>query len=357
MYFEHKSFFLFIILIVLLLNLTTSYGFDIKEKSINAKLASAEIEGDLMTVWSRKFAAYMKKETNGLFNLDVYPYGTLGSEMNINQLCQLGAVDFVYQGAAHLSAFVPECDFLKIHYLLPRENTGKIIEYLVTKGDFYKLLTTAFKKRNLYPLAVTFEGWQWITSKKPIIHFEDVKDVKVRVMNSKMLIHQYNAYGFSPTTMDYGEIYSSLQTNVLDAQIQPMFANYSMKFYEVSPFFTQMWTSPFLGIIAANLDFFNSLPPNLQKKIKDFWKSAIIKSYKWIVERNKKDMKKIKEEKPEVKFYEFNNDDLDKAKKIIEEKIISNLDSLIGENAGEIYKILENDIEKAKITIKQNRPF
>ena len=355
MYVKYICFLLSIILIILFLNPITSSAIDIKEKTINAKLASSEIEGDLTTVWSRKFAAFMKEETNGLFDLDVYPYGTLGSEMNINQLCQLGAVDFVYQGAAQLSAFVPDCDFMKIHYLFPRKDLDKIIKYLITNGDFYKLLTKAFKKRNLYPLAITFEGWQWITSKKPIIHFEDVRDIKIRVMNSKILIQQYKAYGFSPTTMDYGEIYSSLQTNILDAQIQPMFANYSMKFYEAAPFFTQMWATPYLGIIAANLNFFNSLPTNIQKKIEDFWVSATTESYKWIENRNKRDMKKIIKAKPEVKFYEFTNNDIEKAKKIIEEKIILDLSSIIEENAEKKYKILKNDIEKAKKIIEENK--
>ena len=67
-----------------------------------------------------------------------------------------------------------------------------------------------------------------------------------------MLTRDYRAYGIVPTPMAYGEIYSALQTGLIDAQSQPMFANYSMGFYEVADHFVQLWAEPFLGIPAVN---------------------------------------------------------------------------------------------------------
>lgn len=339
------------ILIIIVLSLSKALAED--PSIIHAKLASAEIEGDLMTVWSRKFANYMQKTTNSKFDLTVYPYGTIGSSMNINQLCQLGTIDFVFAGAAYLGAFVPEVDLINIHYLWPRKNIDKILKYIIDDGHFYKMLTKSFQDRGLYPLSIFFEGWQWVTSKAPIVHFRDIRDQKIRVMSSKMLIEQYKIYGFSPTTMDYGEIYSSLQTGVLDAQVQPMFANYSMKFYEVTSNFTQMWAEPFLGIPVVNNKFFQSLPASIKEKILNFWHNEITPSYLWINKKNLDDKKKIKLKNPNVQYFTFTDNDINQAKKLINKKLENNIDTIITPQAKEMLPVLKYDIKNAVEKIKK----
>lgn len=81
-----------------MLTLSVSHGFasEYTGKPIKAKLASEEIEGDFMTVWARKFADHMKEWSGGKIDIEVYPYGTLGETGDINELCQLGVVQFVF---------------------------------------------------------------------------------------------------------------------------------------------------------------------------------------------------------------------------------------------------------------------
>jgi TRAP-type C4-dicarboxylate transport system substrate-binding protein len=67
-----------------------------KGKVIKAKLASEEIEGDFMTVWGRNFSNHMKNWSGGRIQIDVYPYGTLGATGDINELAQMGIVQFVF---------------------------------------------------------------------------------------------------------------------------------------------------------------------------------------------------------------------------------------------------------------------
>ena len=64
---------------------------------INAKLASEEIEGDFMTVWGQRFSTHMEKWSDGKIRIAVYPYGTLGASGDINELAQMGVVQFVFQ--------------------------------------------------------------------------------------------------------------------------------------------------------------------------------------------------------------------------------------------------------------------
>ncbi len=53
-------------------------------KVVEARLASEEVEGDFMTVWANNFADYMREETNDAIDITVFPYGTIGSNRDIN---------------------------------------------------------------------------------------------------------------------------------------------------------------------------------------------------------------------------------------------------------------------------------
>jgi TRAP-type C4-dicarboxylate transport system substrate-binding protein len=319
-------------------------------RKVEAKFASEEIEGDFMTVWGNHFADAMKKWSDGKINIIVYPYGTLGDTRDINELCQIGVVDFVYSDFAWISSFVPQAQALALHYIWPREKIAEVLEWVVKNGEFMKLLEEKFRHNGLVPLGIAYEGWQWITSKRPIHSVSDMEGLKVRLMSSKLLVENYKAYGASPTPMSYGEVYSGLQMGLIDAQVNPMFADYSMKFYEVQDYFTQIWAEPFLGIPTVNMVFFNSLPKNAQKKMRRFWADAIVRAGKWIDERNAHDMEKIKKERPEVKFTEMSDEQIkgfkEKAKTVYPKFV-----EIGGEDAGKVLETLLNDVKKAKAAL------
>jgi TRAP-type C4-dicarboxylate transport system substrate-binding protein len=126
-----------------------------------------------------------------------------------------------------------------------------------------------------------------------------------------------------------------------------MFADYSMKFYEVQDYFTQIWAEPFLGIPTVNMQFFDMLPDSAQQKMKDYWANAIIPAGEWIDERNASDMEKIKEERPEVEFTYMTEEQIAPfrtAAKTVYPKFVE----LGGEDAQLVLETLLQDIAEAK---------
>lgn len=319
---------------------------------IQARLASEEIEGDFMTVWGERFAEHMREATDGQIDITVYPFGTLGSTRDINELAQLGVVEFVFSDYAWISSFVPEAQVLALHYVWPPENTAEILEWVVNNGEFMPELEEAFRRRNLFPLAVMYEGWQWITSKKPAATLEDLQGLKTRLMGSQMLVENYRRYGISPTPMSYGEVYSSLQTGVIDAQVNPLFANYSMKFYEVTDHFTQMWAEPFLGIPSVNLEFYESLSEERQQAMKDFFRNNIIEAAEWIDARNAADREKIEAERPGITWTEWTEEQIEIARGQVEPVRTDVYPNLAGEHAVRLLDLLLRDIENAKAALE-----
>lgn len=341
------------LLVTLTLILSVSHGFasEYTGEPIKAKLASEEIEGDYMTVWARKFADHMKEWSGGKIEIDVYPYGTLGENGDINELCQLGVVQFVFSDYAWISSFVPQAQVLTLNYLFPTEKISETISYVVKEGSFMPLLEEKFGANGLMPLSVMFEGWQWVGSKEPITSMADFKGLKVRLMPSKLLVEGYRAYGAAPTPMNYGEIYSGLQMGLIDAQVQPLFAHYSMKFFEVENHLTALGNEPFLGIPTVNKEFFDKLTPEAKQEMKNFWVNAIIPAGEWITNKNADDLKKMQEARPALQVSTLDKDvtkEFKTAAKTVYPLFVENG----GDGAQEVLDALLKDIEAAKTAVK-----
>jgi TRAP-type C4-dicarboxylate transport system substrate-binding protein len=342
-----KRIFSVIVALILLVSVGIAGAGEYTGKAIKAKLASEEIKGDFMTVWADNFSEHMKKWSDGKIDISVYPYGTLGTTGDINELAQMGVVQYVFSDYAWISSFVPQAQVLALNYLFPTEKVPEILDWMVRKGEFMPLLEKAFRKNDLVPLAIMFEGWQWMSSKKEIKSLDDVKGLKLRLMSSKLLVEDYKAYGAAPTPMSYGEVYSGLQMGLIDAQVNPLFAIYSMKFYEVQNYLTQLKSEPFLGIPTVNQDFFDGLTKEAQNEMRKFWVDAIIPAGNWITERNASDGEKMKKAKPSLKFNVL--DDATIASfKAKAETVYPQYTKIGGEGSQAILDALLRDIENAK---------
>jgi TRAP-type C4-dicarboxylate transport system substrate-binding protein len=311
------------------------------------RLVSEEVEGDFMTDWAHEFADRMAEWSDGNIKIEVYPYGTLGGERDINELCQLGEVEFVMSDYGWISSFVPQAQVLALHYLWPREKSVEVFNEVFINGEVRGLLEEGFRARNFEPLGYLHEGWQWITHNKKIRTPEDTEGVKIRVMGSPMLLKAYGTYGFDAVTLDYGEIYSALQMNLIDAQVQPMFANYSMGFYEQVDYITNMEAEMFIALPLANKEFFDSLPQEIQDKMLEVWADLMVPAGEDSLVREQKFIDLVKEKRPNIEFYRFTDEDIapfrELSKSLHDEYL-----KIGGDGAEKILETLLADLEKAK---------
>lgn len=311
------------------------------------KIVSAEIEGDFMTDWAHEFADAMEKWSNGNIKIEVYPYGSLGAERDIVELCQLGEAQFAVTDYGWLSSFVPQVQVFCLHYLLPKQKSVEVLTDVFENGKVRSLLIDNFRDKGFQPLAYLHEGWQWITSKKGFKTPEECKGMKIRTMPSQMLFASYKAYGFIPVGLDYGEIYSALQMSLIDAQTQPMFANYSMGFHEPTQYITNLGAEMFIAIPVANRKFFDSLPQDIQNKILEVWAEIEPRAGFDSIKREQKFIDLTKKAKPDIIFYEFTEEDMKPFKELsvpVREEYLK----LGGKGANEILNALLEDLKTAK---------
>jgi TRAP-type transport system periplasmic protein len=317
----------------------------------NWKMISAEVEGDPMTVFANRFAEMVEERSGGRIKIEVYPYGTLGGERDIVELVQMGEIEVGSVDYGWIGGFVPQAQVLALQYLWPSENTAAVVHEVCQNGEAVKLLEEGFRKRGFQLLGAWSSGWMRVTSTVPIHTLEDVKGLKHRVMANPILVASYNTYGFNTQSLDYGEIYGALQTNLLDSQVQPMYAHLSMGFYEVQDYITNMWNELFMVVPVVNRDVFDSIPEDLQQILIDSCLDLIEPMTNWSFQNNKEIGDKIKEAKPSITLYELSEEEMMPFKDLAWKEEGGPVDAYLrigGDGAQEILDALLADIEAAK---------
>ncbi len=247
-------------LIVLLAALFTGVGCRNSHEaapSVIWRFAIEETPGSVQDAYAQKFKELIESRTKGEVEVTVYPYGTLGTSDHVTELLAMGTVQFAMASPGHLGKLIPEVQALLLHFLLTDDET--INNRALNDPELREFMNQFYEAKGFELLSIYSEGWMVWTTRKPIRSPEDFEGVKIRVMTSPLLLAAYAAYGASPTPLPYGEVYSALQLNMIDAQVNPVFAIEEMSFYEVVDYMIFAKHAPFVSTAVANKEFMESL--------------------------------------------------------------------------------------------------
>ncbi|WP_010136150.1 TRAP transporter substrate-binding protein [Ochrovirga pacifica] len=159
------------------------------------------------------FQQELAKASKGKLTVKIYPDGQLGGEREALELLQIGSIAMTKVSAATMANFVPEYGAVSIPYIFrDKEHCFKVLE-----GDIGKTLLAKGDDRWLRGLCFYDAGARsFYTVNKPLNSAEDVKGLKIRVMNDPTAVKMVSALNASPTPMAYGELYTALQQGVVD---------------------------------------------------------------------------------------------------------------------------------------------
>lgn len=209
------------------------------------------------------FADYVKEKTNGEIQLDVFPMGTLGGERSMAEQVQGGTLDMMHCTTAVLSNFVPEVALFDLPFLWPsREVAYKVL----ADPEFFKIFADAFPQKGLVMIGYGENEFRDLTNIDREVRLpEDVKGMKIRVMESPVYLETWKALGASPVPMPFPEVYNALQQGVINAQENPLMTSVMVKFTEVCPFATKLDYSLQETIQMVNIDLWESFTPEQQQ--------------------------------------------------------------------------------------------
>lgn len=262
---------------------------------INQPIESPEYKG--CEIFKKK----LEEQSNGRFEVQIFPSMQLGSMREQAEGVQIGSMEMTLQPVAVLTPFTPDVQLMDLPWLFP---TSDILLKVANSKVGDEILASMVEK-NMVGLGFWNGGAKHFTTNNKEIHVpEDFKGVKMRVMPSPLLIAQYKAWGANPIPIEYAELYNALQQGVVEGQENPLQTIALNKFYEVQNTMILSGHGYMTYIMVANKTWFDKLPQDLQKLLRDINKEASLEESKLVAENEVKFLEQIKNSG--IKVYELN---------------------------------------------------
>lgn len=199
--------------------------------------------------------------SNGRVTIDIYPSAVLGSETQCIEQLQNGSLAMTKTSAATMESFVPTMAVYSLPYVFRNANhywkvlNSEVGQNLLRKGGDKYLRGLCYYEagsRNFY------------TKERPIQNPEDLKGLKIRVMNSKTAMDMVKAMGGTPTPIAWGELYSALSQGIVDGAENNLPSFIASKHYEICKHFTLDGHTRIPDILLISTIVWDQLDPQTQ---------------------------------------------------------------------------------------------
>lgn len=241
-------------------------AFQAQAADYTAKIGHLESSQQSRHVHLLKVAALVAERTSGAVEFQLFPQAQLGNQRQMTEGVQLGTLEATVSPAAFLGGFNPVVSIMDIPFLLPADRGAA---QKIREGAFGKALLDSFSSKGVVGVALWPNGRKNFTSNKPLDDISAFKGQKFRTMDSKILIEQFTALGASAIALPFGELYTSLQTGVVDGEENPLDTIQRMKFYEVQKYLVVSEHGAMEDVVLFNPVWWEALPAQYRIVIQD----------------------------------------------------------------------------------------
>lgn len=233
--------------------------------------SGSTLEDDPQNMAMKHFKKILEDRSNGYYKVDLYPGRQLGDTRTLIEAVQMGTVDMADLESGPTTGFVAEEMVFDLPYLFrDLDHAHKVLD-----GDVGEEMKKKWEDIGIRILGYNDGGFRYFTnSVRPIVNPEDMKGLKIRVMESPIMIASINGFGASAVPMAFAEVYSALQQKAIDGEENPFNVIYSQSYYEVQDQLADSEHFYYLRHYAMNDDFFKNQPPEMQKLILECAKEA-----------------------------------------------------------------------------------
>ena len=231
------------------------------------KMATVTPDHHAYTQGAQEFARLVNEGTKGEVVIKVYGGGQLGKgERELLEGLQLGTIDLAVTATGPVSSFSTDMGVVDLPFLFTsNEHVDKVLD-----GPIGRSLLDGLEKANIKGLAFFENGFRNFTnSKKSLMSPKDFDGLKFRTMENPVHLASVRQLGAQAVPMSWGEVYTSLQTGVIDGQENPVAIVYAFKLSEVQKYLslTGHFYSP--APVSMSLKKFKSLKPEYQEVLLD----------------------------------------------------------------------------------------
>jgi len=249
----------------------------LKDKTTNLKLAHTLPPDHPVHKAMQYFADQCDSLSGGSLQVQIYPSGQLGTEQQCVELVQIGSLAITKVSAAVMEGFAEDYKVLSLPYLFKDKNHA----HEVLDGPVGNDLLLSTEDKLIRGLCFYDAGARsFYTKDKPILKPEDLDGLKIRVMKSKTSMDMIKALGGSPTPISFSELYTALQSGVVDGAENNPPSLFTSRHYEVCKHYS--------------LDEHNSIPDILIIST-HVWDKLTDKEKKWTMKAVQKSVKRQRE--------------------------------------------------------------
>lgn len=228
-----------------------------------------------MSQGALKFKELLEEKSGGRMRVDLYFNGTLGDEKTSMQAIQIGTMDFFRATTNAMPDYgVDTMNAMALPYVF------KDLDHLsrVLRDDLGQELLDDIQQAQTQMVGISYmeEGPRNLFfTGKAVSKLEDLKGLKIRVPENQVMLDTIKALGANPTPISYSELYTSLQTGVVDGAENGITGYISNSFYEVAPYYVKDAHTFGAGILLMSEKSWNALSEDDKKLIKDAGEEAM----------------------------------------------------------------------------------
>src|SRR5712691_9193920 len=210
------------------------------------------------------FDAKLKELSGGKLSIDQFPGAQLGQEPVMLQKLRTGDIDFVITSTANASTLAPQAGVFSLHFIFrDQDHLAKTLADPGVSKAFRTMIDDSVQGAHV--LGLLTMGLRNMYSKKEIKSVADIKGEKIRVQATMTEDTHFPAYGAQTVHMPFGEVYTSLQTGVVNIAENGVNVYMANKHYEVAPVLSMTEHEANNNCIWVSQKTWDSLTPEQQK--------------------------------------------------------------------------------------------
>lgn len=257
---------------------------------ITMRLAENQPESNPVSVAMHHFAKLVAEKTNDEVEVVVYTAAQLGQEPETIEQAQLGVIEFARVNSVVVGNVVKEVGVFTLPYVFRNIDH----KFTVLDGKIGRTVDAALEKQGLVNLGYMEAGTRsfYTIKGKQIKSLADLRGKKIRVQPAPISIQMVKLLGATPTPMNYGEVYSALETGVIDGAENDYVSYVTSGHFEVAPFYTEDNHLSPPAMLLMNKDKLDSLSEKHRKAILAAGKEAAVFERGLMVKGNEEAKKK-----------------------------------------------------------------
>lgn len=181
------------------------------------------------------FNEQIARRTDGAVRSTLFPSAQLGPDRAVLDEMRLGTIDLMISSTNNAAAQVPQYNVFSLAYLIPDYDSFRRV--MRSDGPIAKRIQALYEERRtgLHLLGFMMGGTRNLSAVRPVRTLDDLRGLKMRVPPSPAVARQWQALGTLPVTINWAEVYTSIQTGVAQALESSLSGYIAERFYEVAP--------------------------------------------------------------------------------------------------------------------------